>query len=51
MQLFSQGAISVEDLLKFGSFPFADRMLQSIEARKAEMQAGQQGQIASAQAM
>lgn len=51
MQLFSQGAISVEDLLKFGTFPFADRMLQSIEARKAEMQAGQQGQIASAQAM
>ncbi len=36
MQLFQQGQLSVEDLLKSGSFPFADKLLQSIEARKQE---------------
>lgn len=44
MQFFVAGAISIEDLLRFGTFPFADRLLQRIEARKAEMQAVQQGQ-------
>ena len=36
MQLFSAGQLSVEDLLKTGSFPFADKLLQSIESRKQE---------------
>lgn len=44
MQFFQAGAISIEDLLEFGTFPFADKMLQNIQARKAEMQAAQQGQ-------
>jgi hypothetical protein len=43
MQFFQAGAISIEDLLEFGTFPFADRMLQNIQARKAEMQAAEQG--------
>lgn len=45
MQLFNAGAISVQDLLQNGAFPFADRLLQSMEARQAEMQAAQQGQL------
>lgn len=45
MQFFNAGAISIEDLLEFGTFPFADKMLQNIQARKAEMQAAQQGQV------
>jgi hypothetical protein len=44
MQFFQAGAISIEDLLEFGTFPFADKMLQNIQARKAEMQAAEQGQ-------
>lgn len=44
MQFFMQGAISLEDLLEFGTFPFSDKLLQSLEARKAEAQAAQQGQ-------
>lgn len=45
MQFFQSGAITIEDLLEFGTFPFADKMLQNIQARQAEMQAAQQGQI------
>ena len=45
MQFFQAGAIGIEDLLEFGTFPFADKMLQNIQARKAEMQAAQQGQV------
>lgn len=45
MQFFQMGAISIEDLLAYGTFPFADRMLQDIQARNAEMQAAQQGQV------
>lgn len=45
MQFFQVGAIGIEDLLEFGTFPFADKMLQNIQARKAEMQAAQQGQV------
>lgn len=44
MQFFQAGAISIEDLLEFGTFPFADKMLQNIQARQAEAQAAQQGQ-------
>ena len=39
MQLFNAGAISVEQLLESGSFPFADRLLQSIQAQRQEMEA------------
>jgi hypothetical protein len=45
MEFFRAGAISIEDLLEFGTFPFADKMLQNIQARQAEMQAAQQGQM------
>ena len=45
MEFFRVGAISIEDLLEFGTFPFADKMLQNIQARQAEMQAAQQGQM------
>lgn len=45
MEFFRVGAISLEDLLEFGTFPFADKMLQNIQARQAEMQAAQQGQM------
>lgn len=45
MEFFRAGAISLEDLLEFGTFPFADKMLQNIQARQAEMQAAQQGQM------
>ena len=34
MQLFTTGALTVEELLQNGAFPFADKLLQSIEARK-----------------
>jgi hypothetical protein len=34
MQLFSAQQISLEELLQNGAFPFADKLLQSIEARK-----------------
>lgn len=43
MQMFQMGAISIEDLLQYGTFPFADRLLQGIEARKSEAEAVQQG--------
>jgi hypothetical protein len=45
MEFFRAGAISIEDLLEFGTFPFADKMLQNIQARQAEMQAAQQGKM------
>ena len=38
MQLFQAQAISVEDLLQNGSFPFADKLLQSIRSRSQQMQ-------------
>lgn len=42
MQLFGAGQISIEDLLENGAFPFADRLLQSIEKKKQEMAEMQQ---------
>ena len=38
MQLFTAGAISVEQLLENGDFPFADRLLQSLQAQKEAME-------------
>lgn len=41
MQLLNFGAISVEQLLECGDFPFADRLLQSIQRQKEQVQQGQ----------
>lgn len=43
MQLFTSGQIMIEDLLENGAFPFADRLLQSIQKRKEEMRQAQAG--------
>ncbi len=40
MQLWQAQAISVEQLLEFGDFPFADELLQSIKAQEEQMQRG-----------
>ncbi|NDV77852.1 hypothetical protein [Dysgonomonas sp. 511] len=46
MQLWSAGAIDVEQLLENGNFPFADKLLQSIRTKKQEIE---QAQLAMAQ--
>lgn len=48
MELFKAGAIGVDELLKNGAFPFADKILQGREARESEMLAAQQGQAPGA---
>ena len=40
MQLFQSQAISVEQLLEFGDFPFADELLQSIKAQREQIERG-----------
>lgn len=45
MQLFQAQQISLEELLQNGAFPFADKLLQSIQARKEEAQAAQQAMM------
>ena len=40
MQLWQAQAISVEQLLQYGDFPFADDLLQSIQSQKEQVQAG-----------
>lgn len=40
MQLWQQQAISVEQLLQYGDFPFADDLLQSIQSQKEQVKAG-----------
>jgi cell division septum initiation protein DivIVA len=45
MQLWQAHAISVEQLLENGDFPFADRLLQSIKAEQEKMEQGQQGAL------
>lgn len=40
MQLFQSRAISVEQLLEFGDFPFADELLQSIKAQREQIERG-----------
>lgn len=46
MNLFNAKAISVKQLLEVGAFPFADKLLQSINAEEEKMmQAQQQGDI------
>lgn len=40
MQLWQSQAISVEQLLEHGDFPFADELLQSIKSQKEQLQQG-----------
>jgi hypothetical protein len=41
MQLFNSKAISIEQLLEHGDFPFADDLLQSIKSQKEQLEQGQ----------
>lgn len=41
LQLWQAQAISVEQLLEHGEFPFADELLQSIKSQKEQMERGQ----------
>ncbi len=41
MQLWQAQAISVEQLLEHGDFPFADELLQSIQSQKEQLEQGQ----------
>ena len=40
MQLYQSPAISVEQLLEHGDFPFADELLQSIKSQKEQLEQG-----------
>ncbi len=51
MQLWQQQAISLEQLLQAGNFPFADELLQSIQSQKEQLQAGQVPEGVSPQLM
>nr|DAU56118.1 MAG TPA: portal protein [Caudoviricetes sp.] len=51
MQLWQAQAISVEQLLENGDFPFADDLLQSLQSQKEQMQQGQLPQGVSPQIM
>ena len=41
MQLFNAKAISIEQLLQSGNFPFADELLQNIQSQKEQLEQGQ----------
>lgn len=45
MQMFSMGQVTLEELLENGTFPFADKLLQSIKARKEEAMVAQQAMM------
>ena len=51
MQLWQANAISVEQLLEHGNFPFADELLQSIQSQKEQLQQGQTPQGVSPEVM
>ena len=51
MQLWQAQAISVEQLLEFGDFPFADELLQSIKSQKEQIQNGGMPEAMSPQLM
>ena len=51
MALFERQAISVEQLLEAGNFPFSDELLQSIRVQKEQMQQGQTPQGISPELM
>jgi hypothetical protein len=40
LQLFQMQAISIEQLLEHGTFPFADKLLQSIKTQQEQLQQG-----------
>lgn len=40
MQLWQAQAITVEQLLEHGDFPFADNLLQSLQSQRADLEAG-----------
>lgn len=40
MQLWQSQAISVEQMLEYGNFPFADELLQSIKSQKEQLEQG-----------
>lgn len=40
MQLWNAQAISAEQLLEFGDFPFGDDLLQSIQSQKEQLEQG-----------
>lgn len=41
MELFKSNAISAEQLLQVGDFPFADELLQNIQSQKEQLERGQ----------
>lgn len=45
MQLFQAQQITLEELLQTGAFPFADKLLQSIQSRKDEAMEAQQAMM------
>jgi len=51
MQLWQARAITVEQLLEHGDFPFADDLLQSLQSQKEQIRKGQQPQGVSPQLM
>lgn len=51
IELYKSQAISVEQLLEFGSFPFAKDLLQSIKSQKEQMEQGQMPESISPQLM
>ena len=51
MQLWQAQAISVEQLLEFGDFPFADELLQSIKSQKEQIEQGEMPEAISPQLM
>lgn len=51
LQLWQANAISVEQLLEHGNFPFADELLQSIQSQKEQVQQGQTPQGVSPEIM
>lgn len=44
MEIWKANQITLEQLLENGDFPFADTLLQSIQAQKQQMEAGQRAQ-------
>ena len=50
MQLFQAGQITLNELLENGAFPFADKLLQTIQARQEQAQQAQQEMMMAQQA-
>ena len=44
MQIWQSGQISLEMLLEYGNFPFADELLNALKTQKEQMEQGQQPQ-------